>query len=92
MEDEYLQTIEKHKAGSKGKRGVDVLARMFGILVDVTDKTRADILGDLFQGAITYGEKGQFLTPEPICQMMASMNLPSEKTELDGRRSVRWVS
>jgi hypothetical protein len=88
MEDEYLQTIERHKEGTKGKRGVDVLARMFGNLVDVTDKTRADILGDLFQGSITYGEKGQFLTPEPICQMMAQMNLPEEKTELDGRRSV----
>lgn len=67
MEDEYLQTIERHKEGSKGKRGVDVLARMFGNLVDVTDKTRADILGDLFQGSITYGEKGQFLTPEAVC-------------------------
>ena len=88
MEDEYLKTIEKHKDGEKGKRGVDVLARMFANLVDVTDKTRADILGDLFQGAITYGEKGQFLTPEPICKMMAQMNLPAEKTDLDGRRSV----
>lgn len=88
MEDEYLQTIERHKGGPQGKRGVDVLARMFGNLVDVTDQTRADILGDLFQGSITYGEKGQFLTPEPICQMMAQMNLPEEKTDLDGRRSV----
>ena len=88
MEDEYLQAIEKHKNGPTGKRGVDVLARMFGKLVDVTDKTRADILGDLFQGAITYGEKGQFLTPEPICQMMATMNIPPEKTDLDGRRTV----
>ena len=88
MEDEYLKTIEKHKEGVKGKRGVDLLAQMFGNLVDVTDRTRADILGDLFQGAITYGEKGQFLTPEPICQMMAAMNLPDEKTDLEGRRSV----
>tara|TARA_R110002049_G_scaffold4601_5_gene32534 strand:+ start:740827 stop:741636 length:810 start_codon:yes stop_codon:yes gene_type:complete len=88
MEEEYLQTIEKHKAGETGKRGVDLLARMFGNLVNVTDKTRADILGDLFQGAITYGEKGQFLTPEPICKMMAAMNLPQEKMDLDGRRSV----
>lgn len=88
MEDEYLQAIERHKDGPQGKRGVDVLARMFGNLVDVTDRTRADILGDLFQGSTTYGEKGQFLTPEPICQMMAATQLPAVKTDLDGRRSV----
>lgn len=67
MEDEYLKTIECHKEGRKGKRGVDTLAKMFGNLVAVTDETRADILGDLFQGAITYGERGQFLTPEAVC-------------------------
>ena len=88
MEDEYLQTIERHKGGNKGKRGVDKLAEMFGNLVDVTDKTRADILGDLFQGAVTYGERGQFMTPEAISDMMAAMSLPTEKTDLDGRRTV----
>ena len=28
------------------------------------------------------------MTPEPICDMMAAMNLPQEKTDLDGRRTV----
>jgi len=88
MEDEYLQAIERHKEGKKGNRGVDKLAEMFAVMVDITDRTREDIIGDLFQGGITYGEKGQFLTPTPICQMMAQMSLPSEKTDLDGRRSV----
>ena len=88
MEEEYMQTIERHKAGTKGKRGVDKLAEMFANLVSITDDTRADILGDLFQGAITYGERGQFMTPEAISDMMAAMSLPSEKTDLDGRRSV----
>ena len=88
MEDEYLQTIERHKEGQKGKRGVDKLAEMFATLVRVTDETRGDILGDLFQGSITYGERGQFMTPEAICDMMAAMNLPQEKTDLDGRRTV----
>ncbi len=63
MEEEYLQTIERHKEGTKGKRGVDKLAAMFATLVRVTEETRADILGDLFQGSITYGERGQFMTP-----------------------------
>jgi len=30
------------------------------------DKRRADILGDLFQGAVTYGEAGQLMTPEDV--------------------------
>jgi hypothetical protein len=60
MEDEYLQTIEKHKAGERGKRGVDKLAEMFAVLVDITGRTREDIIGDLFQGGITYGEKASF--------------------------------
>lgn len=88
MEDEYLQTIERHQEGPRGKRGVDKLAEMFGNLVAATEDTRADILGDLFQGSITYGERGQFMTPEPICEMMAAMSLPQEKTDLDGRRTV----
>ena len=88
MEDAYLKAIERHKLGPQGRRGVDVLARMFANLVDVMDKTQANILGDLFLGAITYGEKGQFLTPEPICKIMAKMQLPSDPTNLDGRRSV----
>lgn len=88
MEDEYLAAIKKHSDGTKGKRGVDTLCKMFATLVDATDRTRADILGDLFQGSITYGEKGQFLTPEPICTMMAAMQLPTKMTDLDGRRSV----
>ena len=47
---------------------------MFGRLVDVMETTRADILGDLFQGAITYGEAGQYLTPESITSVMAAMS------------------
>lgn len=88
MENEYLATVAKHSAGNKGKRGVDTLARMFSNLIEMMEKTRQDILGDLFQGAISYGEQGQFLTPEPICDMLAKMNLPGDQTGIDGRRSV----
>jgi hypothetical protein len=61
---------------------------MFGNLVAVTEETRADILGDLFQGSITYGERGQFMTPPSIAKLMAQMNVPSQDTGLDGRRTV----
>ena len=75
MEEQYLATVKKHSTGKPGKRGCDSIARAFGVLVNAMEETRKDILGDLFQGSITYGEAGQFLTPEPVCQMMARMTL-----------------
>jgi hypothetical protein len=77
MEDEYLAVVGKHSNGKKGSRGCDSLAHMFGELVEQMEETRGemkDVLGDLFQGAITYGEAGQFLTPEPITRMMAKIS------------------
>ena len=66
-EDEYMAMVERHKKGPKGNRGVDLMPRMFGELINAMEKADADILGDLFQNAITYGEAGQYLTPEAVC-------------------------
>jgi hypothetical protein len=66
-EAEYLSMIERHKAGKPGKRGCDLMGQMFGELVAAMDKNDADVLGDVFQGAITYGEAGQYFTPEAVC-------------------------
>ena len=73
MEHEYLKIVQKYSVGEKGKRPVDYLADAFGRLIDIMDKTRADILGDLFQGAIAYGDRGQFFTPEWVCELMAQL-------------------
>src|SRR5436305_1163953 len=59
MEDQYLKVAQRYGEGESGKRGIDVLARSFGTLVRIMEETRADILGDLYQGAITRGENGQ---------------------------------
>lgn len=85
MEDEYLSVVQKHAAGPKGKRGCDALAQLFGRLVDVMEETRADILGDLFQGAITYGEAGQFLTPENVTKLMADLTLADTPDDSERR-------
>ncbi len=79
MEDQYLATVKRHTEGKPGKRGCDSISQAFGTLVNAMEETRQDILGDLFQGAITYGEAGQFLTPEPICQMMAKMTIGEDE-------------
>ena len=76
MEQQYLEVVKRHSRGKPGKRGCDSLAELFGRTVAAMEETRdemKDILGDLFQGAITYGEAGQFFTPEPVGRMMARM-------------------
>lgn len=89
MEDQYLQAVAKHTSGKPGKRGCDSISHMFGELVaameqDSREQMR-DIIGDLFQGGITYGERGQFLTPMPVCELMARMTIeggaPPEDSE-----------
>jgi len=80
-EEEYLQTIQPYVAGEKGRRDVDRLAQLFARLVNVMEATRADILGDIFQGAITRGQAGQFFTPDSIADLMAKMVSADEARE-----------
>ena len=78
MEEQYLAVVKKHSDGKKGKRGVDTLAELFGRLVNSMEDTQNDIkdvLGDLFVGSISYGEGGQYFSPEPICRMMANLTV-----------------
>jgi hypothetical protein len=48
MEERYLSAVQRYAAGEKGQRGITAL---FGNLVRIMGETRANILGDLFQGA-----------------------------------------
>ena len=76
MEERYLEIVKRYSCGKPGKRGCDSLAELFGRTVAAMEETRAemkDILGDLFVGAISYGEAGQFFTPENVCRAMARM-------------------
>ena len=85
MEQQYLEVVKRHSHGKPGKRGCDSLAELFGRTVAAMEETRdemKDILGDLFQGSITYGEAGQFFSPAPVCRMMARMmvsDVPEEE-------------
>jgi hypothetical protein len=82
MEDEYLAVVRKgYGEGERGRRGIDTLTQAFGTLIELMETTRKDILGDLFQGGITYGEAGQFLTPEEICRFMAALNVDEMRPE-----------
>jgi hypothetical protein len=74
-EEEYMAMIERHKSGKPGQRGADLMAHMFGEFVNAVSDSDADILGDLFQGSITYGEAGQYFTPESVTKLMAELSV-----------------
>lgn len=82
MEEEYLETINKgYTKGEQGKRGIDTLTKAFGFLVNAMHDTGQDVLGDVFQGSITYGEHGQFFTPDSVTDLMARISVPQERTD-----------
>jgi len=83
MEPEYFEAINAHTAGVKGKRGVDLFPVFLGQAVDAMTRTDNDVLGDLFQGAISYGEHGLYLTPSPVAKLMASMMVGDEPQSID---------
>lgn len=95
MEEQYLTVVKKHSQGKPGRRGCDSLAELFAKSVAAmeTEETRGemkDILGDLYQGAITYGEAGQFFSPEPIARMMAAVTVGDVPEE--AKREKRSIS
>lgn len=80
MEDEYMTLVPRYSKGEKGKRAIDAIPQAFGALIEGMEKTRKDILGDLFQGGITFGENGQFFTPESLCELMVQMKISPEES------------
>lgn len=85
MEEKYLAMVERHKAGKPGQRGVDLMAEMLAQLVDTMSATDRDILGDLFQSSISYGEAGQYLSPEPLAKLMAELTAADNESSPDSK-------
>lgn len=82
MEEEYLATIAKgYNKGEKGTRGIDIVIKAFASLVNLMTDTGQDVLGDIFQGGITYGEGGQYFTPEPLTQLMAQLTASTDESK-----------
>ena len=92
MEEQYLATVAKHAKGKPGHRGCDSIKELFHQSIAMMEETRGemiDVLGDLFQGSITYGENGQFFSPPAITRMMGQMTV-GEVPE-DERHEVKSV-
>lgn len=85
MEDEYLAMVERHKEGTRGRRGIDLMGEVMALLVNTMERCDGDILGDLFQSAISYGEAGQYLSPESVARLLAEMSVDPDTRPTDGR-------
>jgi len=80
-EELYLETIKKYSKEELAK-----LAELLGILqLNVLENPYSDILGEYFTIHITKGQNGQFFTPDPISEFMASILAVDEEEGL-------WVS
>ncbi|PQO40756.1 SAM-dependent DNA methyltransferase [Blastopirellula marina] len=81
-EEEYLKTVAKGYAkGKKGQRGIDAIVRAFATLVNVMEETGQDVLGDIFQGAISYGEHSLYLTPDAVTFLMAELTVDADDSQ-----------
>lgn len=68
----YLDTVKRYTGDAGGERACDRIARAAGKVLDwYAEHPGGDLLGDIFQGGITYGEHGQFFTPEAVCELMS---------------------
>lgn len=84
MEQEYLGVVGKYSTGQPGKRGIDSLCELFAGIIAASETTRDDIrdvLGDLFEGGISYGEAGQYFTPMNICRLNARLILGEQESD-----------
>lgn len=88
-EERYLEVARRYSEGEVGKRGIDIMAQALGVLVNAMEKTGADILGDFFEGAVTFGEHGQFFTPESLCEVMARATLGDNPPEREDGQPLR---
>lgn len=78
MEPAYFEAIKDHIEGAQGKRGVDLFPQFLAQLIQGMTEEDQDLLGDLFESSISYGEKGQFLTPESVSQLLAYLTIDAE--------------
>lgn len=83
-EDEYLQTIEKYKDSELRHE----FPKAFGLLINemearINSFDGNDVLGDFFEEHISNGRNGQYFTPYPICQFMASISQTDQLGDTD---------
>ncbi len=73
-EDEYMTTIATYKDSELRHEFPKAFAALIAEMEERTGTGMGnDVLGDFFERNISNGRNGQFFTPYPICQFMASI-------------------
>jgi len=83
-EEEYLATIDKYKDSELRYE----FPKAFGALViemeeRITSSLGNDILGEFFESHISNGRNGQFFTPQPVCDFMASITANKDERDAE---------
>jgi type I restriction-modification system DNA methylase subunit len=79
-EDEYMSTIEYYKDSELRHEFPKAFASLISEMEDrVGSSMGNDVLGDFFEQHVSNGRNGQYFTPYPICQFMASIVHTGEK-------------
>jgi type I restriction-modification system DNA methylase subunit len=76
--DKYMEIIKKYSEGKIGERAIDHFANAFKLLITESRESKKDVLGEIFQAQITYGEHGQFFTPEHVSDFMSKIVMPEK--------------
>jgi type I restriction-modification system DNA methylase subunit len=73
-EDRYLEIVKRYQDDRpQGERAIDFMSSAHTQLCAAVAETGADVLGEIYEACITFGEHGQFFTPEPIIEMMVAV-------------------
>ena len=73
-ETRYLETIGRYASNRPvGERPADYFVKAAGLLFRETAERQTDVLGTIYEERITFGEHGQYFTPMPIANLLASI-------------------
>jgi type I restriction-modification system DNA methylase subunit len=79
-EDRYMEIVKRYDDGGKlGERPIDHFKDAFQELQKEVASEKVDVLGEIYMAMITFGQHGQFFTPQHISEMMASIVNPKDE-------------
>lgn len=73
-DENYLQVMGQYRNNEKhGERAADYFANAFGAMMAAYARENIDHLGRAYEEHVSFGENGQFFTPEELCELMAGL-------------------
>lgn len=72
--DRYMEIVGRYADDrAQGDRDIDHFKAAYAALMREVIETQHDVLGEIYQRRITFGEHGQYFTPAPIAHVMAEI-------------------